>query len=83
MAKKEAVPVLVFVGSVAATLLYYTGMSSKLLFELVVLGTLVVSMMSKAEKLKEFKRQAKASMLVHIAAITLFSGCFLWEAGVF
>jgi hypothetical protein len=57
-------------------------MGTKLLFELTALGAIAVSMVTKAEKLKDSQTKAKASKLVHIAAIVVMSGCFLWDAGL-
>ena len=82
MTKKELLGIAVGLGSVVVTLLFYAGIGEKLLFELVALGTVAVSMVSKAEKLKDSQGKAKASKLVHIAAMVIMSGCFLWEAGI-
>jgi len=82
MTKKEVLLVAVVIGSVAVSLLYFTGFSTKILMELVVLGAVAVSMMTKLEKLKDSRLKANAVKLVHMAAIVILSGCFLWDAGV-
>lgn len=84
MTGKEVFLILVLIGSMAVSILCLAGFSAKILIELVVLGTLAVSMMTKWERLKDSDRKkAKASALVHLAAILILFCCFLHEAGVF
>lgn len=79
--KKEYIAYAVAAASAVLTLFYWTGLSTKLLAELVVLGALAISMAGKTEKLSQTPHKAIAVKATHLAAMAVLWGCFLWEAG--
>lgn len=79
--KKVYIAYAVAAASAVLTLFYWTGLSTKLLMELVVLGALAINMAGKAEKLRETPRKAMAVNATHLAAMAVLWGCFLRKAG--
>lgn len=80
MVKKELAIAVTTLASLALAAGYYAGLNTTLLGELAVLGAVTVSMLLKAERLKETPQKARLSRLVHLAALAVLSGCILFQA---
>lgn len=78
--KKELAIAVTTLASLALAAGLYAGLNTTLLAELAVLGAVTVSMLLKAERLKETPTKARLSRLVHLAALAVLSGCFLFQA---